>query len=190
MAPLIALCIPSVILELENLILFHLAVSRNLHLSYYLFIFIKLILICLCIILARTSTTSTIAIVIGIMFALFIETNFRGAGTRPGTFDFFESSIWRWARWDFLAGFVGIALSWLLQRWRPAARQIGDSMGFGLACVGAFAIIGMWSWLASTKLGANAVSEFPPTKHFAIALLTALIGVGLAVDYFRRNSNA
>lgn len=161
----------SVILELQNIAVYGLAKSDHLNFIGVLnSATVATIFVC-SMIAGLFGKEGVVGSFIGVMLALFIETRFRGAGLRLGTFDFFDRSMTGWTYPVIAAGWLGALLggSLSLFKRRSAPEPAGALWLWGIvAGLGGAALL---TAVATLRWGAGNISEFAPTKHFALAVL-------------------
>lgn len=174
LGPIVAgLAWPAIMLEAQNILTFVLAKSNQLGwvvpVGYLCLSFLAV----LCFIIAWAAKEGFVAVLIGEFIGLLIETRFRGAGLRSGTFEFFERPMSVWSTSFLVTCVAGAMLGGVWGHIRPGV-EIQTSKRLTVVTACALFAIATASAIATLAYGAANISSFAPTKYLILFLMTAL----------------
>lgn len=182
---ILTVMLPTVSFELQNLQHFHLASARQLTMIRPFDILIAIATVSTIACLVSFSVESVFAAIVGYTIAMIVETRFRGAAVRTGTFDQFERSMYPWAQWVWFSLVATVLVMYVVSMRLRFSVTLLKNFKLHILTVILCLIVGIWSWWSTSRLGAGDMSEFAPTKFIPI-LIFGLIALCCYVSEFFR----
>lgn len=182
-----AFALPILVLEFQNLVSVTIAslgpgtLRGSLYRTNEWLVVLPIAMVGYCV--ARRGLEAAYLAVMGLAASVYIQMTFRSVRVRPGTFDLFEESYWKWVAPLMAALFVGIVAAAMVNHARgriaTAPRKVW------LLPLGLILLSGEVA-RETLLLKVGSVSEFAPTMHWVLALLAitslALWAVGTRME--------